>query len=307
MSQPPGKNSPENRLLSTKILSQLEHLSLSSRRRLRSNVLGGRKSVRHGASVEFTDYRDYLPGDDLRYVDWKAYGRLSRLLVRLFTEEDDLTLHLILDSSSSMRFGEPVSKLRFGQQLCAALGVIALSSFDRCSLTILPVTRGGNTPLMRGASAVSTLLRRLGGNQAAGSAKLASGLIRFARSSVSPGVIVIVSDYYEHDISPGLLTRLAKRHSVILAHIVEPSELDPLLGLGNEGDEVRLVDSETGAYIEITLTPTAIADYKKQFDEFSTGIETMAKSCGANYLRISTDTPIEEVVLGSLRQKRIVE
>jgi uncharacterized protein (DUF58 family) len=296
----------EDNLLSPDLLARLERLSIGTRRRLRGNVLGGRRSVRHGASVEFTDYRDYLPGDDLRYVDWKAYARLSKLLVRLFTEEDDLTLHLMLDASASMRFGEHISKLRFAQRLCAALGVIALSSFDRCTFTALPWGQARNSVVLRGGSSVSTLLKSLKRVQASGSAKLTTGLMRYAAGKVSPGVVVIVSDFYEHALTPGLLTRLARRHNVVLAHIADPTEVDPSTTLGADGDEVRLIDSETGSFIELTLTPSVLEDYKRQFDEFCSGIEALAKASGATYLRISTDTPIEDVVLGSLRQKRVV-
>src|SRR5512134_343316 len=110
-----------NELLSTEFLAQLERLSLLSRRAFRGRVKGERRSPRKGQSVEFSDYRAYGVGDDLRYVDWNIYGRTDRLHVKLFVDEEDLCIHLLLDASASMAFGKP-SKLEYGARLAAALG-----------------------------------------------------------------------------------------------------------------------------------------------------------------------------------------
>lgn len=302
-----SENLPGAPLLPTDFLKRLERLSIGSRRRLRGNVMGVRRSVRHGASVEFTDYRDYMPGDDLRYVDWKAYARLSKLLVRLFTEEDDISLHLLVDSSASMRFGDSISKLLFAQRLAAALGIIALSSYDRCTLASLPLTARRSSLALVGRGSIALLLRQLESLRPSGTGRIASGLTRFAVGKTSPGVIVVISDFYDHDLTPALLARLSRRHSVVLAHIADPSEIDPSASLGMDGDEVRLIDSETGAFIELTLTPSVLESYRKEFADFCERLQTLAKASGATYLRISTDTPVEDVVLGSLRENRVLE
>src|SRR5262249_45518605 len=132
-------------------LAQLERLSLMSRRTFRGRVKGERRSPRKGQSVEFSDYRAYGVGDDLRYVDWNIYGRLDRLHVKLFVDEEDLCLHLLLDASASMNFGQP-SKLEYGIRLAAALGFVGLVNLERVGVGVLreqvaegfPPTRGRN-------------------------------------------------------------------------------------------------------------------------------------------------------------------
>src|SRR5438874_7174116 len=120
----------------SEFLAQLERLSLLSRRIFRGRVKGERRSPRKGSSVEFSDYRAYGVGDDLRYVDWNIYGRLDRLYLKLFVDEEDLCLHLLLDASASMNFGEP-SKLRYGAQVAAALGFVGLANLERVGVGVL--------------------------------------------------------------------------------------------------------------------------------------------------------------------------
>src|SRR3989441_12658335 len=117
--------------LTSEFLAQLERLSLLSRRIFRGRVKGVRRSLRRGHSVEFFDYRAYGVGDDLRYVDWNIAGRLDRLHVKLFLDEEDLCLHLLLDASASMGFGD---KLRYAGRLAAALGFIGLVNLERVAV-----------------------------------------------------------------------------------------------------------------------------------------------------------------------------
>src|SRR5207247_4489170 len=120
----------------SEFLAQLERLSLLSRRIFRGRVKGERRSLRRGHSVEFCDYRAYGVGDDLRYVDWNIYGRLDRLHVKLFVDEEDLCLHVLADASTSMEFGAP-SKLDYALRVAAALGFMGLVSHERVGVGIL--------------------------------------------------------------------------------------------------------------------------------------------------------------------------
>src|SRR4029453_5484693 len=134
-------------LLSPGFLAQLERLALLSRRAFRGRVKGERRSPRKGISVEFSDYRPYGLGDDLRYVDWNIYGRLDRLYVKLFVDEEDLCLHLLLDASASMGFGSP-SKLAYGARLAAGLGFVGLVNLERVGVGMVRerLPRGGGPP-----------------------------------------------------------------------------------------------------------------------------------------------------------------
>jgi uncharacterized protein (DUF58 family) len=130
-------------------LAQLERLSLLSRRAFRGSVKGERRSPRRGHSVEFADYRAYGHGDDLRYVDWNVYGRLERLHVKLFVDEEDLCLHLLVDASASMRFGTP-SKLVYAVRTAAALGFVGLVNHERVGVGILRQRASEGFPPSRG-------------------------------------------------------------------------------------------------------------------------------------------------------------
>src|SRR3954471_14846370 len=126
-----------NALLTPDLLRRLEQFQLLARRRAKSSARGERRSRARGQSVEFADYRNYVPGDDFRYLDWNLYGRLERLFLKLYEEERELPVRIFLDSSESMTFGVP-RKFDFARQVAAAIGYVALSGFDRVSVIPFP-------------------------------------------------------------------------------------------------------------------------------------------------------------------------
>src|SRR3954466_10382777 len=129
-------NATESKLLPPDLMAQLERLELVSRKIFRGRMKGERRSKRKGQSVEFADFRGYVPGDDLRFIDWNTYARLDRLFLKMFLEEEDLHFYSLLDSSPSMGFGDP-TKLRCAKQLAAALGFIGLVRGDRVRIETL--------------------------------------------------------------------------------------------------------------------------------------------------------------------------
>ena len=137
-------------LLDPSFLKKLEALSLVSKRVFAGQTKGERRSLKRGSSIEFADFREYTLGDDLRYVDWKAYGRLEKLFLKLFVEEEDLSLHLLIDTSQSMDFGSPLTKADYARRVAAALGYIALSEYDRVLLSSFSQTLGERMPPLRG-------------------------------------------------------------------------------------------------------------------------------------------------------------
>ena len=120
-------------LLTPELLAQLERLELVSRKVFRGRMKGERRSKRKGQSVEFADFRNYVPGDDLRFIDWNTYARLEKLFLKMFLEEEDLHFYALIDASRSMEFGEP-TKLHFAKQLAAALGFVGLVRADRVKI-----------------------------------------------------------------------------------------------------------------------------------------------------------------------------
>src|SRR5215212_11590416 len=135
-------------LLTPDLLRRLEQFQLLAARRAKSSARGERRSRARGQSVEFADYRNYVPGDDFRYLDWNLYGRLERLFLKLYEEERELPVRIFLDSSESMTFGEP-RKFDFARQVAAAVGYVALCGFDRVS--VIPFPENAEQAAIRGA------------------------------------------------------------------------------------------------------------------------------------------------------------
>src|SRR5438128_1460943 len=139
-----------NPLLPPELLRRLEQFQLLAARRAKSAARGERRSRARGQSVEFADYRNYVPGDDFRYLDWNLYGRLERLFLKLYEEERELPVRIFLDASESMTFGEP-RKFAFARQIAAAIGYVALLGFDRVRVIPFPPldsNRGRQNPTL---------------------------------------------------------------------------------------------------------------------------------------------------------------
>jgi uncharacterized protein (DUF58 family) len=281
-------------------LAQLERLSLLSRRAFRGSVKGERRSPRRGQSVEFADYRAYGHGDDLRYVDWNIYGRLERLHVKLFVDEEDLCLHLLVDASASMRFGAP-SKLEYALRTAAALGFVGLVNHERVGVGILRERASEGWPPSRGRNQVVGLLNFLTAVVPTGPTRLNEALADYAARAREPGLAVVISDLLDpHGFEAGIRTLLERRYDVHLVHLLAPDEVNPELG----GD-MRLEDAETGEVRDITVDADTIRGYRERLSQFLQRVEGFCRSHEIGYHRVVTDTPVEEFVVAQLRGRVI--
>ena len=277
-------------------LAQLERLSLASRRVFRGRVKGERRSLRRGHSVEFCDYRPYGVGDDLRYVDWNVYGRLDRLHVKLFLEEEDLCLHLIVDGSASMDFGQP-TKFHYAVRLAAALGFVGLVNLERVGLGILRERVAEGWPPTRGRNQFGNLVEFLVAARTEGATRLNEGLANYAMRSREPGIAVIMSDLLDPaGFETGIRALLERRFEVHLIHVLDPDEVSPEF----VGD-FRFVDSESGEIRELTVDGEALRRYRERLREFLERIEGFCRAREIGYHRVITDTPVEEFVLTQLK------
>ncbi len=288
-------------IFSSEFLAQLERLSLLSRRVFRGRVRGERRSPRRGHSVEFCDYRAYGVGDDLRYVDWNIYGRLDRLHVKLFVDEQDLCLHLLLDASASMDFGAP-TKLEYGARLAAALGFIGLVSMERVGVGVLRERVAEGWPPTRGRNQVMNLFDFLGRVRPAGGTTLNDGLQNYARRAREPGLAVVISDLLDPGgFEAGVRALLEHRFDVHLIHVLAPEEMNPELA----GD-FRLVDSETGEVRELSVDGDAIRAYRERLRQFLERVEAFSRARELGYHRVTVDTSVEEFVLSQIRGRLTV-
>ena len=282
-------------------LRQLERLGVLMKQPVRGGLKGGRRSVKRGQSVEFADYRDYALGDDLRQLDWNVYARLEKLFVKLFVEEEDVTITFLLDASPSMAFGRP-EKLLFAKRAAAALGYIALSGEDRVVVSALTGRTARRQSGLRGSGRVFRLLANLSTIQPAEGPTDLLASARHAGAMLSGrGVVVLLSDLLDPAADKVIRELAAQGSELIVLHILSPDELDPAL----EGD-LRLVDSETGDGIDVTVDLATLDDYKARLAAWQDSLADLAGKRRASYVPLSSDVPLADLVFAELRRRRVV-
>lgn len=288
-------------LLSPSLLAQLERLELVSRKIFRGRMKGERRSKRKGQSVEFADFRNYVPGDDLRFIDWNLYARLDKLFLKLFLEEEDLHFYALVDASGSMDFGEP-TKLHYAKQLAASLGFIGLCRADRVRIESLAATHRRPGPVLRGRKSLWRMLEYLDGLAPGENVPLAEGVKNFCLRNSGKGILVLITDLMDkHGYDTALRYLVAQQMDVYIIHVLSPEELDPEI----KGD-LKLVDSEDADIAEITVSRPLLDKYKQTLASFVGGAREFCTRRGMNYLMTSTERPVEQLVSNYLRQRGLV-
>ena len=294
--------STTSRLLEPDFLRKLERLALISKRARLGMAKGERKSKRKGSSVEFADYRDYVQGDDLRHVDWNIAGRLDAFYLKLFEEQEDLTLHLLIDASTSMGFGTPV-KLEFACRMAAALGYIALVGYDRLTAEAFCGDRVLRLPACRGRGNARKLFAFLEGIDADGPTRLEESCRSYLVRNRAKGVAVLLSDFLDPAGFEDCLRRLCMSGSdLYVIHVLSRDEVDPRIS----GD-LRLVDSETETFTEISMSRALLRRYQQNLEGFRDALrrECLARDIG--YVPAVSDTAFERITLDVLRQQGMVK
>ena len=283
-----------------RFLRKLESLVMTIRRSARMSGLmrANRASKRVGAGLEFADHRDYAAGDDLRYIDWNLYGRLDRLALRLFQEEEDLLVEVLVDASASMGVGSP-PKLDLALQIGAALAYVGLANLDRVALSPLGDDDAPVLPPARGKGAILPILRFLGGVRASGRTGLAAGVRAFLgrRRRRRRGLAIVISDFYDpagHRAALDLLRH--HRLEVVAIQVSAPQELAPDV----RGD-VELRDIETGETRELTVSPSVIAAYRQRHQTLLRELEGYCRERAIPCFTVASDQAFDAVVLRIFR------
>jgi len=297
----PAPAGAEPSLLDPAFLQRLDALSLVSRRRVRGGQRGERRSVVRGRGIEFDDYRAYEPGDDYRYIDWNIASRLDRLFVKLFSEEEDLDVHLLVDTSRSMAAGTP-SKLALAKRLAAAIGYIGLVNLDRVAVGAFASGPGPRLSRLRGRGRAFDLLRFLDAVRPDGATDLGAALRRTLDESPRRGLLVVISDLLDpRGYEDGLLRARHRRMQTFVIHVLAEEELNPRLS-----GELRLVDAETGQAVELTIDADALRAYAAARDAYLDGLQRFCFRHGIDYLRTTSAVPADALVLRYLRQGGLV-
>lgn len=291
---------PRDDVFDEAFLRKLERLDLVARKLRAGAIRGERRSTKRGQSVEFADFRLYSHGDDLRRVDWNVYARTERAFIKLFVEEEDRTVHLLIDCSPSMDWGIGAAhKLTWARRAAAALGYIALAGLDRVSLATLGGGVAGQLAGQRGTRAFFRLLDFLGSaGPVAGAGDLDAALTAYAGRARQPGPIFLLSDLLVAGGGRAGLTALAAHgYEPNVIHILAPDELDPALA-----GELQLIDSETGATRELTVDDAALGRYRRGLADWQRELASFCAGRGWPYLPVDTATPFEDVILNALRR-----
>ena len=282
-------------LLTPDFLRKLEQLSLVSRRVFAGKMRGERRSTKRGASVEFADYRNYTHGDDFRRVDWNVYARLEKLFMKLFVEEEDLHVYLLIDISKSMEFGNP-PKLLYAKRIAAALSYIGLANLDRVGLAALSGSDAMTLSPKRGKQSAHEIFRWLDSLTAEGETDLAAGIRDFSLRTPQPGVVIVLSDFLCTTYPQGLTTLLARKFEPVVLQILDQDEVQPpLLG------DLLLIDSENGTKREVTITQTLLRKYQQRLSDFKNGLESYCTRYGCTFASVTNQTPFEDIILFYLR------
>ena len=288
----------ENKIISSDFLKRLERLSLNIGKLMNAGGGGARKSRARGSSVEFSDFREYTAGDDIKRIDWNAYGRLNRLFVKLFMEEREAFINIFLDCSKSMEFDK---KSVLATELAAALSYLSLINMDRLCLNLaegdsirVSEVFGGRGQFNR---AVTFMEKAEFNNQ--------TDLIAAIKKKkfAGRGLAIIISDFFTPgDIEEVLKYLVYNRQEIALLHILSPYELKP-----DAGGSVKFLDVETKEEINVELSASTLDKYERVLKSFIADINEKCKKHGGLYININSDERMEKVLFEDLIKSRIIK
>jgi uncharacterized protein (DUF58 family) len=288
-------------LLDPSFMARLDQLDVMSRKMLAGKMKGERRSKRRGQSVEFADFRNYVVGDDLRFIDWNIYARLERLFLKLFLEEEDLSLYILLDVSKSCDFGTP-NKAFYIKQVAAALGYIGLVNYNRVSIAAMSDGLVAESGALRGRRRVSQMIDFIQKLKPDGASHLSEACKKFALQHRQKGVCVVLSDFFDKGgYENGLRYVAGGKYDLFCVQCLCPQEIEPDL----QGD-LKLRDIEDGDLAEVSVTQPLIKQYKANLNAYCLSLKDYITRRGGTYLFTSTSVPFDTLVLNYLRERGLL-
>jgi uncharacterized protein (DUF58 family) len=287
-------------ILTSEMMSKLERLELVSRKIFRGRMKGERRSKRKGQSVEFADFRNYVSGDDLRFIDWNLFARMDRLYLKIFLEEEDLHFYTIIDDSLSMDFGNP-SKFFAAKQIAASLAYIGLCRGDRVSVSSFATS--GSPVVLRGKTSSHRLLTHLGALPCVDEkVAMEESIKRFCVKNTGKGIVVVITDLMSKSGYESALRMLVAREmDIFLVHILSPEELSPKL----QGD-LKLVDSEDGDQREVSISASLLNRYQQTLAAFIEQAKSFCNKRSIAYVPARSDQPADDLVNEYFRSRGLV-
>lgn len=289
----------KEKIFDSNFFKKLENISINSRISISEGALGGRRSKAKGSSVEFSDFREYTPGDDFRRVDWNAYGRFDRLFLKLFMEEREAFINIFVDCSKSMDYGEK-NKGVMALKLAAVIAYLGLNNLDRVCINRVNEGRVISSPEYMGKSMLQNMLTFLENSDFDGGTELPEAIKK--RDLKSRGIAIVVSDFFSKGSINELIKFLAyKKQQIILIQVLCEEELAPTLG-----GEVTLIDSETKEEINLTITPKLMKLYEKKLSTITSGLKEMAKKYGGTFVQVNSSDEIDKIVFEKFSKEGVI-
>ncbi|HPL53247.1 MAG TPA: DUF58 domain-containing protein [Bacillota bacterium] len=287
------------RIFDAEFLKKLDTIIINVRMAMNTGSGGNRKSRSKGSSVEFSDFREYSPGDDFRRIDWNAYGRFDRLFVKLFMEEREAIINIFIDSSRSMYFGEPKKSLA-AIRLSGVFAYLALNNLDRVCLNSVSETLVRQSAVLNSHGMFQRCADFLESIQFEGTTDLNSCIKK--KEFRGNGTSIIFSDFFTAGgIEDAVKYLIYQKQEVVLVHILAPEELSPEIA-----GQIRLIDSETGEARDVSVTPAMLSQYDKELNTFTNSIREFCSKVGAAYIQISSADPIEKTIFEEFAKAGIV-
>ncbi len=292
-------------LIDSTLMAKLDQLDVVSRKIFQGKLQGERRSKKRGQSVEFADYRSYVPGDDLRYIDWNVYGRLDQLFLKLFLEEEDLSLYIVIDTSESMNYGDP-DKLIFCQQLAMSLGYIGLVNYNRVTIASLDENGVHRLPNLRGRRKTRQMGQWILDLEPSGSVDFESSMKTVALSREGRGVMVILSDFlYKSGYEKGLRYLMGSGFDTYALQVFSPEEIDPV-GTNALAGDLKLRDAEDGNIAEVTMSGALVKRYKENMNAYCASLREYCIRRSMIHMVLRTDMSMETLVLDYLRKRGLL-
>lgn len=292
-------------LIDSKLMAKLEQVDIMSRKIFAGKLQGERRSKKRGISVEFADYRHYAHGDDLRFVDWNIYARLDKLFLKMFLEEEDLSLIIAIDSSASMNWGNP-GKFTFVKRLAMALGYIGLVNHNRVTLYSFDSEGVLPLPSLRGRRRTQEMGKWLLDLTAGGSSNFTDAMRTIALGRQGKGVMVILSDFMlKEGYETGLRYLAGGGYDTFCMQILSPEEVEPAEH-GMAGD-LRLTDVEDEDTAEVTVSAALLKRYKEVLDAYCGRLREFCVRRGMMHITIDTATDLTTLLMDYLRKRGLLK
>lgn len=298
----------KRRILDGDFLDRLDAAALLLKNPMTGYFGGSRKAKSYGSTVEFADFREYFPGDDIRRIDWNVYARFEKYFIKLFTDERQMHNHIMIDCSASMACGKP-EKAAAALRIAAAFGYLSVTAMDRVSFKMLKGEKAedlgftvyNKDSFYRGAQILEN-------TEFEGETNLEKSVTTIESPGYDDGLTIIISDFLTDSNWKKMIDFLVyHRREVLVIQVLSPDELYP-----DFDGRVHMVDSESFGFedpknMRVRMTRKLVEAYQKAFDEYEQELIDFCASRGATFFTVSSDEPIEKVIFGKGYETEIIK